>query len=77
MTWQPTIYLTFPSEGLFQPIVETATYDIIGTIVHEDGTPSEGFHVNVRLPENVEVPSEWIQYQIYPKEPERVFAGDV
>jgi hypothetical protein len=53
---------------------ETPRYqniDIIGTIYREDGTQSEGYHVNVRTFE--EAP-ELVAYQVFPVTPVRVWA---
>jgi hypothetical protein len=53
---------------------ETPRYqntDIIGTIYREDGTQSEGYHVNVRTSE--EAP-ELGAYQVFPLTPVRVWA---
>lgn len=48
-----------------------ANTDVIGTIYREDGTQSDGYHVNVRTFEDA---PELVAYQVFPVTPVRVWA---
>jgi hypothetical protein len=53
---------------------ETPRYqntDVIGTIYRDDGTQSDGYHVNVRTSEDA---PELVPYQVFPVTPVRVWA---
>lgn len=58
------------------PASETHATDVVGTLFnHETGEANEGFHVNLRLQDGIELPAEIAVKRIpAPAFPKRVFA---